>query len=182
MLENQLSETLSLNGTWQFETPTDSGTITVPGAWEAQGYETDTATYRRAVEIPAEWSDARIYLRFAAVSHLSAVTVNGVSVGEHEGLWTAHEFDITEAVRCGQTNEIAVAVRKPRAIDSGEGSYRTTLVGFIPYVATTFGGIWQDVSLIAHCAPAFDALQTWIEAPAGKINVHGTVVNIGILA
>ncbi len=163
MLENQLSETLSLNGTWQFETPSHSGTITIPGAWEAQGYVTDVATYRRTVEIPAEWSGARIYIRFDAVSYLSTVTVNGQPVGDHEGLWAAHEFDITDAARCGEANEIAVAVRKPLAQDSGEGSYRTTLVGFIPYVATTFGGLWQDVTLIAHRAPAIDAVHVEAE-------------------
>lgn len=159
MLENQLSERLSLNGVWQFETDSGGGAITIPGAWEAQGYSADFATYRRVIDIPAAWRGARVLLRFGAASHQTQVSVNGSPVGGHEGLWTAHEFDVTNALNIGGANEIAVIVRKPSALDEGEGSYRTTLVGFIPYVATTFGGLWQDVDLIAHRAPAFESLR-----------------------
>ncbi|MBE2269770.1 MAG: hypothetical protein IAE80_16155 [Anaerolinea sp.] len=156
MLENIHSQRLSLDGTWQIEIGDQSGAITVPGVWETQGYPHDavTALYTRSVELPSDWVGARVFLRFEAVSYRVEVSVNGQIVGTHDGMWTPFEFDVTGVVHAGATNTITLTVTKP----GGEGSpfpYRDVLVGFVPYVARTFGGLWQTVTLIAQRAPAF---------------------------
>jgi len=151
MLENTNSETLSLNGEWQFSLGGQSGPINVPGAWEAQGYPDDLqgpAIYRRSVDVPETWQRSRVFLRFGAVSYYIEAFVNGQPVGTHEGLWTAFEFDVTDALHFGQPNDIELRVIKP-GIDGDRFPYRDVLVGFIPYVSITFGGIWQSVELVA---------------------------------
>src|SRR5262249_44193257 len=96
-----------------------------------------------------EWDDADIWLQFGAVSYYVEVFVNGVLVGTHEGLWTGFEFDVTHAIRIGETNQLEVRVIKP-GYKGDRFPYRDVLVGFLPYVFDTFGGIWQDVTLVAQ--------------------------------
>src|SRR5262245_20854596 len=117
MLENELAERISLNGTWQFEIAGQRGEIRVPGAWEARGYASeprstaavnDPAVYRRTFDVPETWEDADVWLQFGAVSYYAEVFVNGVAVGTHEGLWTPFEFDVTHAVKVGGTNTLEV--------------------------------------------------------------------------
>lgn len=156
MLENILSQRLPLDGLWHLEIGDQSGAITVPGVWETQGYPPDavTALYTRSVELPSNWAGARVFLRFEAVSYRAEVSVNGQIVGTHDGMWTPFEFDVTNVIHAGTANTITLTVTKP----GGDGSpfpYRDVLVGFVPYVARTFGGLWQPVTLIAQRTPAF---------------------------
>src|SRR3954447_23250108 len=109
MFENELAETLSLNGTWQVEIEGQSGEIRVPGAWEAQGYSgkagvNDPVIYRRSFDVPETWEGATVRLHFGAVSYYAEVFINGVqliygtSLGRHEGLWTSFSFYVTDFV------------------------------------------------------------------------------------
>ena len=150
--ENEAAERLTLDGTWQIEIGGQVGDVTVPAAWEAQGYprDVDKAVYRRTFSIPAAWQGRTLRLRFGAVSYHVAVWVNGVYVGEHYGLWTRFELDITQAAQVGTENSIALHITKPSNDINGEYGYRDVLVGFIPYISTTFGGPWQSIELIAH--------------------------------
>lgn len=179
MLENALAPRLSLAGLWSFELAEQQGQIAVPGVWEMQGYSTDAvgpAVYRRAVEIPAAWDGARVFLCCGAVSYFTEALVNGQPVGTHEGLWTPFDLDITEAVRCGALNEIELRVTKPGR-DGDPYPYRDVLVGFVPYVAMTFGGPWQDVYLTAHRAPAFSNVHLAPDWRTGTVRVSAAVVN-----
>ncbi|MDZ4764822.1 MAG: hypothetical protein SGI73_09745 [Chloroflexota bacterium] len=152
MLENNVAPVLSLNGDWEIEIGGVTATIRVPGAWEAQGYPADveTAVYRREIDVPDEWAGARIMLRCHAVSYHVECIVNGESIGRHEGIWTAFELDATAALRVGARNTLELRIRKPSPHEIPRWGYRETLVGFIPYVSTTFGGVWQDIELVAQ--------------------------------
>lgn len=181
MIENQLALTLSLNGEWQIEIGDHTGPIQVPGVWEALGcpLDVDEARYRRSFEIPAEWVGARIYLRFGAVSYYAEVLINGQPIGIHEGLWSPFEFDITAVIRIGEANQIEIRVVKPSNDEDGDYPYRKVLVGFIPYVSTTFGGIWQDVELVAHRTAAWQDLHITPDWRTGHVLIraalHGEV-------
>lgn len=179
MLENQLAETLSLNGIWQLELDGQVGEIRVPGAWEAQGYSgkagvNEPVTYRRAFDVPKNWDDADVWLQFGAVSYYAEAFVNGVAVGTHEGLWTPFAFDVTHALRFGETNQLEVRVVKP-GYAGDRFPYRDVLVGFLPYVFDTFGGIWQDVTLVAHKPPAFSNVHVTSDASMGLVAVTAEV-------
>ncbi|HVU14974.1 MAG TPA: hypothetical protein VHD90_27055, partial [Phototrophicaceae bacterium] len=61
MFENELAESISLNGIWEIEIDGQKGSIHVPGAWEAQGYSgkagvNDPVIYRRSFDVPKEWA------------------------------------------------------------------------------------------------------------------------------
>ncbi len=176
MFENALAPRLSLAGLWSFELGAHRGQIAVPGVWEMQGCPADAAgpaVYRRAVEIPAAWDGARVHLCFGAVSYHTEALVNGQPVGTHEGLWTPFAFDITAAARPGELNDIELRVTKPGR-DGDAYPYRDVLVGFIPYVATTFGGPWQDVYLTAHRAPALSDVHLLSDWQTGAVHVSAT--------
>lgn len=80
-------------------------------------------------------------LEFLGVSYFSTIWLNGERIGEHRGIWDAFCFDVTQKLR--EENYLAVEVYKPGNLFPISGS----LAGFIPYVTTTFGGIWQTVRL-----------------------------------
>lgn len=66
--------------------------------------------YRRSFTLPGKWEGQRIYLDFEGVNAAFYVWVNGIQIGYAEDSFTTSEFDITDAVRYGQENTIAVKV------------------------------------------------------------------------
>ncbi|MGH2558434.1 MAG: glycoside hydrolase family 2 protein, partial [Thermomicrobiales bacterium] len=159
---NDMTE-ISLSGEWQFRLNGENGwqPISVPGCWEALGLPKNTsgpAWYRRTLDVPAAFAGKRLWLRFGGVSYDCVVYVNGDEVGRHTGLWDAFDVEITGVARPGETAEVLVRVEKPASLSDGPrsepvpGSFPTdeTLAGFLPYVwGHIFGGVWQDVSLVA---------------------------------
>ncbi|MGH2532655.1 MAG: glycoside hydrolase family 2 protein [Thermomicrobiales bacterium] len=154
---------ISLSGAWQFRLDGDDDwqPITVPGCWEALDLPKNAsgpAWYRRPIEVPAALAGKRLWLRFGGVSYDAVVYVNGIEVGRHTGLWDAFAVEMTGAAVPGASAELLVRVEKPASLSDGPrsapvaGSFPTdeTLAGFLPYVwGHIFGGIWQDVNLVA---------------------------------
>ncbi|MEJ2502588.1 MAG: glycoside hydrolase family 2 TIM barrel-domain containing protein, partial [Gemmatimonadota bacterium] len=66
--------------------------------------------YRRAFEVPADWDGRRIVLHLGAVKSAAWVFVNGDTVGYTEGSKTPAEFDVTDHVRPGGENLVALEV------------------------------------------------------------------------
>ncbi|MEV0798014.1 glycoside hydrolase family 2 TIM barrel-domain containing protein [Kribbella sp. NPDC050281] len=108
-------------------------TIAVPGHWQLSGYgapaytnvvypfpleppyvptDNPTGDYVRTVTIPADWSGARVVLRFEGVDSRFAVHVNGSMVGWSSGSRLPSEFDLTELVAPGKEARIAVRVHQ----------------------------------------------------------------------
>lgn len=154
---------ISLAGAWQFRLDGETlwQPIMVPGCWEQLDLPKDVsgpAWYRTRVEVPASFAGRRRWLRFGGVSYDCAVFINDQEVGRHTGLWDAFDVEITDAAPAGTTADLLVRVEKPASLTRGPrsapvaGSFPTaeTLAGFLPYVwGHIFGGIWQDVSLVA---------------------------------
>ncbi len=156
MLKNELAETYSLDGTWDFSLGENApwGTIQVPGCWEAQGFDMlsdGPATYRKDFTIPGSWRGRQVQLEFDAASYACTVFLNGIQVGEHHGLWTPFACEVTSAARFAESNRLEVIVYKPGSYGDSHARYpmRSSLAGFIPDIATTFGGLWQSVRLRA---------------------------------
>lgn len=192
MIDNTLAPTVPLDGVWQFQLGDDTPwqEITVPGCWEAQGYPKAVdgpARYRRTVLIPADWQRTPIFLEFEAVSYAATIYCNGQRVGEHVGMWTPFAVEITPAAQPGAMNTIEVEVWKPtnelpsapgrpdlQTSRSGRYPLRTTLAGFLPDVATTFGGLWQTARLRSATA-YFRHLRIDPDPHTGAIRVQGAV-------
>ncbi|MBN1912753.1 MAG: sulfatase-like hydrolase/transferase [Pirellulales bacterium] len=166
------SPSVSLSGTWRFS-PTPGkdfqqaefedkawAEIRVPGEWVMQGFtvapDTD-AGYRREFTVPADWTGQRVKIRFDAVYSDAVVWVNGHKAGRHDGGFTAWEVDVTDFVRPGADNVLALAVRNESIAD--------VLSSGSQYAAHQLGGITRKVTLFAmppvnvrslHVATTFD--------------------------
>lgn len=172
MLLNDLADTLSLDGAWEFAPGYDQplGTIRVPGCWEAQGYPKSLegpVIYRKTVTIPEGWTRHRLLLEIDAASYDCAVTVNGVEVGDHTGMWAPFSFDITGIARAGKECTVEVFVTKP----GKRHPVRQSLAGFLPDLATTFGGLWQGVRIRALRA-GLDYVEVQADFASGKVSVY----------
>jgi hypothetical protein len=178
--DNALSSTLSLDGEWEFSIGGQTGTIRVPGTWEAQGYRHDidgAATFTLRVNVPAEWNGQTIQLQFDAVSYHAEADVNGLAVGSHTGLWTPFAFDVTGAIRPGVTNTIQLTVYKP-----GERfPMRESLAGFLPDVCIPFGGIWQGARLTAFSNAAISDVFISSDLASGVLHIGAALHNAGNL-
>ncbi len=110
---------------------TDSSDIRVPGNWPMQGYDkphytnvrmpwnglpphvpenNPTGVYCRVFDVPAEWEGRRLVLHFGGAESVLYVWINGRPVGMSKDSRLPSEFDVTEAVRCGEENRISVVV------------------------------------------------------------------------
>lgn len=169
--QNELADVLSLDGEWAFSLGGESGAIRVPGTWEAQGFSRHVdgpAIYRRTIRVPAEWQGKRIQLQFDAVSYDAEILVNGIQVGQHRGMWSPFALDVTDSIRTGADNEISLTIFKP-----GERfPMRESLAGFLPDVATTFGGIWQSARLVAFESAALSDILINADPDSGSITIR----------
>ncbi len=146
---------ISLNGTWKFNPAASAdfwkqqadiagwSNIDVPGEWVMQGFDVAAHAaggYVRQFDVPKKWAGNQVKLRFDGVFSVAAVYVNGKEVGRHEGGFTPFELDVTEAVRFGLSNTLAVAVTSESLSD--------TLASASQYAVHPLGGISRKVTLL----------------------------------
>ena len=145
---------LSLNGNWFFHPKPekefymkpiseDWKSIVVPGQWSMQGFAVDSmayAGYRKQFEVPTDWEDRCIKLRFDGVHSEYRVFLNGTEVGAHLGGMTPFEVDITRQLKKGK-NEVSLLVRSESLADM--------LGSLTQYAVHQLGGITRKVTLFA---------------------------------
>lgn len=103
--------------------------------------------YRRAFAVPEEMAGRRVLLRFGAVDYRCRVYVNGERVGEHEGGYSAFDFDITDALAEGE-NDLCVRVEDAPDCAQPRGKQYWSR-GLMGCWYTPVSGIWQTVYLEA---------------------------------
>ncbi|HEX9370185.1 MAG TPA: glycoside hydrolase, partial [Roseiflexaceae bacterium] len=177
-----------LSGVWDVRLDEEASwrPIRVPGCWEQASVRKDhsgPAWYRTRFDVPPEWSGRRLWLRFDAVSYHCEIFVNGRALGSHTGLWDAFAVEITGAATAGETCELLLRVEKPAGLTAGPDSaslpgrfpLRETLAGFLPYVwGHVFGGVWQDVALVATGQVVFEDVLVRGDAD-GNVRVEATL-------
>ena len=133
---NDKDKIISLNGKWKFNFINSNllgsynlfyqkdyndaswSEIPVPGNWEIYGFKTPTyayidnvlGLYRKKFNVPAEWQNQHVFIRFEGVEFGYQLWVNGDSVGIWESSYNPCQFDITQFVTIGVENTIAVKV------------------------------------------------------------------------
>jgi beta-galactosidase len=149
---------LSLNGTWRFhtnppdgfaESTTESGEgwsdIQVPGEWVMQGFDVPDnswAGYRRTITVPDDWKGKSIKLKCDAVYSQGRVYINGNLIGETEqGGFTPTELDVTDHIRPGAENTIALAITND--------TINEKLSFMSKYAQHALGGITRKIYLFA---------------------------------
>lgn len=133
----QGAETRSLNGLWQFkylagsEPGAEAGffepafnaaawkNIPVPSHWELQGFaepkygkllDAGLGLYRTKFRVPDDWNGRRVFLLFDGVLYGFDAWVNGVKVGSWASAYNPVTFDVTDALKPGADNVLAVQV------------------------------------------------------------------------
>ncbi|RKX47303.1 MAG: hypothetical protein DRP64_01445 [Verrucomicrobia bacterium] len=80
--------------------------------------ETKTAWYRQWIDIPESAKGRRIMVKFDASASLSSIYINGHYLGDHLGMFTPFEFDVTNYVKLGGENLLAAHVSSGARIQS----------------------------------------------------------------
>ena len=126
--------------------------IPVPANWEVEGFSIptyqerdrvqsdDIGLYRRWVQVPASFAGKRVLWHFDGVYDGAEVFVNGHRAGYHESGFTAFDIDVTEALKPGQRNLMALRVYKKTSsgsLDKGDfwclgGIYRENYLLALP--------------------------------------------------
>lgn len=130
--------------------------------------KTDAGWYRQWLNFPKDLNNQRVELRFTAVAAQSIVYFNGERLGEHTGMFAPFSFDITDRIKLGQPNLLALFVNNGKAkIKENKVetvaitiSVTTEMLSSIPkgyynptenlarkLTTNRVGGIWQPVSL-----------------------------------
>jgi hypothetical protein len=160
---------------WNQPTP-DARQTRVP--WVIQAIFPDyhgVAWYWRSVLAPVKLEpDGRFLLRFWAVDYKADVWVNGVPVGGHEGGETPFVLDVTDAIKPGETNLIAVRVLNPgtERIDGivlAEIPHRNKTAAFSCGADYDHGGIEDSVELFT--APAVRVADIHVRANPATSNI-----------
>lgn len=179
-IQNDMRNRLDLFGIWDFKIdPEEVGEqngwfngliaarpIAVPGSWNEQ-YEDifnylGRAWYVTRSYMPASWNGQRVFLRVGSANYHATVYVNGEKVGSHEGGHLPFAFEITQLIRWGEANVIAISVEndlQPTRVPAG--NMDTALGAFASFPRTTFdffpfAGIHRPVVL-------YTVPQTYIE-------------------
>ncbi|MEO7718768.1 MAG: sugar-binding domain-containing protein [Capsulimonas sp.] len=139
-----------------------------------------TYWFRREFAAPASYQGRRVWMQFDGINYRAEIWLNGHSIGTMAGMFQRDVFDVTDAVRPGGMNALAVLVRpidtpngfraksdKPRAAgenrngaDGTIGQYTTMLMTagwdftFPDGVRDRNTGIWRDVKLFSTRAIA----------------------------
>src|SRR5438874_724711 len=143
---------VNLNAGWKFRRESalpaadaDWKVVNLPHTWNAldgqdggNDYFRGACWYRRRIDIPKSFAGKSLFLRFDGAATATDVFVNGKPAGVHHGNFGAFCFDITDLVRPGKENVLAMRVDNSHSED-------------IPPLSgdfTIFGGLYRDVHLL----------------------------------
>ena len=127
--------------------------IDVPGHWaHVPGMASERAVlHRTRFHAPIPDDERRRWLRFDGISQQGDVWLNGGYVGDTDGYFVPHVFEVTDLMADRDEHLLAVDVSCPRF---GNPDERTDLMGAIldPELSGAAGmnpgGIWRNVSLV----------------------------------
>src|SRR5215469_6188375 len=184
---------LSLNGLWNYAISPDStdrmppsqGKILVPFPVESSlsGVMTNLDEhsklwYRRTISVPQSWRGRRVRLHFGAVDWLCQVWLNGHQLGRHQGGYDPFTFDITDALRWNNADQLTLRVVVPTEADQPRGKQSRKPEGIF-YTSTS--GIWQSVWLEPvpevcidrlRAVPDVDSKSLRLRAGVNTLNEH----------
>jgi len=150
--------------------------------------------YRRTFDIAKDDANRRIWLEFDGVFRDSTVFVNGWFVGHHDSGYTGFRYDITDVVKPGEKNLVAVRVDATQSegwFYEGAGIYRhvwlvkTAPVAIAPdgvFVTSSFpnntpsGAAKVQVQTElrnTQAKPASVVIEWQVLAPDGKVRTRG---------
>ncbi|MER3474072.1 MAG: hypothetical protein C4335_08570 [Armatimonadota bacterium] len=139
--------------------------------------------YRKDFTVANDWQGRHVRLRFDGVDYACAVYLNGQLLGEHEGMFTPFEFDVSSYLRYGSKNVLVVLVQHMPPVDVVQGQIGWTNRARVWKSRFAYNwdwctrlvplGIWQSVNLYAtHGA--------WIEDVWVRPRVEAEVAEVAV--
>ncbi len=101
--------------------------------------------YRKQFAAPASFAGKTVWLNFKGINYRANIFLNGKQIGNSDtiaGAWRTYEFDVTEAVKPGGENVLAVQVFAPT-----ENDLAITFVDWNPAPPDKNMGLWREVYL-----------------------------------
>ncbi len=145
--------------------------ITLPHAWNEDAafklpiheHPTGIVWYRKHFIIPATAKGSKIFLEFEGIRQAGDFYLNGKHIGFHENGITAFGFDISDVIKPGEEN--IIAVRIDNAWDYRERATKTKYQWSDKNFNANYGGITKNVWLhitnkLYQTLPLFSSLQT----------------------
>jgi beta-galactosidase len=129
-------------------------TVNIPHTWNAidgaNGYEyyQGACWYRKAFTVDPSYEGSQFFIEFNGSNSITDVYVNGQHLGQHKGGYSTFRFDMTDVVKHGAVNVIAVKVDN-RVVDD-----------VYPQKAdfTFYGGIYRNVKVVITNPVHFDLM------------------------
>jgi beta-glucuronidase len=138
-----------------------SPVLNVPGDWntqrEALMFYEGPVWYRREFSYYKK-PGTRVFVHFGAANYRAAVYLNGEKLGEHEGGFTAFNFEVTPTLREGG-NFLIVEVNNTRRSDGVPG---------MKFDWWSYGGLTRDVQLVE--VPDTFIQDYWVQLARGSQN------------
>jgi exo-1,4-beta-D-glucosaminidase len=130
--------------------------------------------YRREFDLPAGYSGKQIWMQFRGINYRAEIWINGRKVAgsdEVVGAFRRYDFNVTQLVRPGEKNAVAVAVSAPSADELG-----ITWVDWNPSPPDKNMGLWQEVviSTSGPVALRHPVVETRLDLPKAEL-AHLTV-------
>ena len=124
--------------------------VQVPAIWERTHPDAEgVGFYRTVFTVPSHWAQRVLHLRFGGASYRAEVWLNGRFLGSHEGSYTPFWFDVTEAARLGDENELVVRVAGLSKHQDVDGQPLLQAPISKQHWFYTESGLWGDVLLEA---------------------------------
>ncbi len=106
---------------------------------------TGPAWYRTEFTIEEQHKGKRVFIEFEAVSLEARVWVNGRDVGRHQGGYTAFSFDITDQIKFGTSNVLAVRADNSNNPKIAPWMKNEKQAFPFSFDYAIYGGIYRDV-------------------------------------
>lgn len=162
----------TVNAGWEFQLENSENVqiVNIPHTWNAEdAFEDDKSYYRgkgiyqKQINVPENWKDQSVFLKFEGANQHTRVYVNYALVGEHIGGYTGFVFELTKYLDFGQANLVKIEVDNSHDLD-------------IPPLEADFnfyGGIYRDIEMILTGKTHFK-----LEGEAaGTMQIHTPVVS-----
>ena len=130
--------------------------------------------YRTEFEVPASYKGKQLWLNFEGINYRANIWLNGKQIANDKdvaGAWRTYEFNVTDAIRPGEKNALAVEVFAPLPTDLA-----ITFVDWNPMPPDKDMGLWRGVYL-ATSGPVevrFPHVVTEVDTPS-LASAHLTV-------
>src|SRR5579859_3147312 len=130
--------------------------------------------YRKEFEVPAADKGKQIWMQFRGINYRAEIWINGKKVAGTDqavGAFRRYDFNVTQYVKAGAKNVVAVEVSAPHANELG-----ITWVDWNPTPPDKDMGLWQEVVLSATgpVALGHPYVETKLDLPKAEL-AHLTV-------